>query len=231
MVNAWITHIRQFAKTHNLAYGCALSNPECIASYTKPQKPLTYKGKILAELGRQREAQDARQEVYLEEHKRGGKQAAKEAAANARKKLMLSEEQAEMTAMGNEDINRVGKRNIGVVALFVTSNYDNYVILNNATVMQLKKKAIVLHKATSIKSAYDWLFKNINTRDNSFFKTNYTYNQLTGSNSDFKLLDKYGLTIIDPSTATKLLFYDSFSTQKGMTIGLRLAQQPYKQKD
>ena len=38
MPNPWVTHIKQFAKKHGLAYGCALSNPECRATY-QAKKP------------------------------------------------------------------------------------------------------------------------------------------------------------------------------------------------
>ena len=38
MPNPWVTHIKAYAKKHGLAYGCALSNPECRASY-KSKKP------------------------------------------------------------------------------------------------------------------------------------------------------------------------------------------------
>ncbi len=38
MPNPWVEHIRAFAKKHGLAYGCALSNPQCRASY-KSKKP------------------------------------------------------------------------------------------------------------------------------------------------------------------------------------------------
>ena len=33
MTNKWVEHIKAFAKAHNISYGCALSNPECLASY------------------------------------------------------------------------------------------------------------------------------------------------------------------------------------------------------
>jgi len=38
MVNAWVQHIKQFAAKHKIAYGCALSHPECRKTYksTKP---------------------------------------------------------------------------------------------------------------------------------------------------------------------------------------------------
>ncbi len=39
MSNAWVLHIKAFAKKNNLAYGCALSNPACRASYKPKKKP------------------------------------------------------------------------------------------------------------------------------------------------------------------------------------------------
>ena len=40
MVNAWIEHVKKFSKKNGLSYGCALSMPECKASYqsSKVQK-------------------------------------------------------------------------------------------------------------------------------------------------------------------------------------------------
>ncbi len=38
MVNAWVQHIKQFAAKHKIAYGCALSNPDCRKTY-KSKKP------------------------------------------------------------------------------------------------------------------------------------------------------------------------------------------------
>ena len=35
MANAWVEHIRKFAKDNNITYGCALSTPECKNSYVK----------------------------------------------------------------------------------------------------------------------------------------------------------------------------------------------------
>jgi len=37
MPNAWIEHVKRFAKENGLAYGCALSTPACSASYRKPK--------------------------------------------------------------------------------------------------------------------------------------------------------------------------------------------------
>ena len=33
MVNQWITHVKEFSKKHNIAYGCAVSNPKCKEEY------------------------------------------------------------------------------------------------------------------------------------------------------------------------------------------------------
>ena len=38
MVNKWVEHVRQFAKENGLSYGCALSMPECKASYQASKK-------------------------------------------------------------------------------------------------------------------------------------------------------------------------------------------------
>lgn len=55
MPNAWTNHVKQFAKENNLSYGCALSNPQCSASYksAKPVKPKSTFSKLpnLAPLG------------------------------------------------------------------------------------------------------------------------------------------------------------------------------------
>jgi len=38
MVNAWIMHVKQFARENGLSYGCAISTPECRQSYHRPSK-------------------------------------------------------------------------------------------------------------------------------------------------------------------------------------------------
>ena len=45
MVNKWIEHIKAFAKAHNISYGCALSNPKCLATY-KSKKNNTIQSKL-----------------------------------------------------------------------------------------------------------------------------------------------------------------------------------------
>lgn len=63
MPNAWIEHVRKYARDNNISYGCAVSNPECKASYAKaspkpktskpdkPEKPMTkhYRKKVTPE--------------------------------------------------------------------------------------------------------------------------------------------------------------------------------------
>jgi len=39
MPSAWIQHIKDFAAKNNLSYGCAMSNPQCKASYVSAKKP------------------------------------------------------------------------------------------------------------------------------------------------------------------------------------------------
>lgn len=39
MPNKWVEHVRTFAKTHNIAYGCAISNSDCKSSYHKTKTP------------------------------------------------------------------------------------------------------------------------------------------------------------------------------------------------
>tara|TARA_R110002126_G_scaffold102299_1_gene234345 strand:- start:223 stop:612 length:390 start_codon:yes stop_codon:yes gene_type:complete len=39
MVNAWILHVKKFAREHNKSYGCAISDPLCKSSYVKTKTP------------------------------------------------------------------------------------------------------------------------------------------------------------------------------------------------
>ena len=34
-MNRWITHVKEFSKRTGKSYGCAISDPECKASYVK----------------------------------------------------------------------------------------------------------------------------------------------------------------------------------------------------
>lgn len=132
---------------------------------------------------------------------------------------------AKATAKAKVPINRTA-----VVALFQNDrDFDNFVILTDGSVLRLDEdpiRKVLITKQNSISDAWDWLKKNLHRKENAFFKTNYTYNQLTGSESDYKLLDKYDLEISQPSTATKLLFYDEFSKRAGYAE--RYAEEPYE---
>jgi hypothetical protein len=102
----------------------------------------------------------------------------------------------------------------GVVALLINEDYEKYVILTNGSVLKLEKNPkmkLLLTKADNIKDAFKWLQKNVERKNNRFFKNEYTYNQFDGSKEDYKLLDEYDLKIGNPSTETKLIFYDDFS--------------------
>jgi len=46
MANAWIEHVRAFAKANGLSYGCALTNNDCKSSYKRPEKPLKKKDQV-----------------------------------------------------------------------------------------------------------------------------------------------------------------------------------------
>jgi hypothetical protein len=39
MPSAWIQHIKDFAAKNNLSYGCAMSDPQCKATYVSVKKP------------------------------------------------------------------------------------------------------------------------------------------------------------------------------------------------
>lgn len=34
----WTLHVKEFARKHNLSYGCAMSTPECRQSYHRPAR-------------------------------------------------------------------------------------------------------------------------------------------------------------------------------------------------
>lgn len=38
MANAWVEHVKEFARIKGIPYGCAISDPECKKSYDKPKK-------------------------------------------------------------------------------------------------------------------------------------------------------------------------------------------------
>jgi hypothetical protein len=60
MPNAWVIHVRKFAEENGLSYGCAMSTPECKATY-KRKSPEPYKKEMdqLSTLIRERKLDDA----------------------------------------------------------------------------------------------------------------------------------------------------------------------------
>jgi len=38
MTNQWITHVKEFSKKYHIAYGCAVSNPQCKEEYKSKKK-------------------------------------------------------------------------------------------------------------------------------------------------------------------------------------------------
>jgi len=63
MPNSWVAHIKAFAAKHKIAYGCALSNPDCRASY-KSKKPSARS--LLAEVDGIEDADFDKMEAALE---------------------------------------------------------------------------------------------------------------------------------------------------------------------
>jgi hypothetical protein len=49
MVNAWVEHVKDFARRKRVAYGCAVSNPECSKEY-KTMKALKGMKKVMGSI-------------------------------------------------------------------------------------------------------------------------------------------------------------------------------------
>jgi hypothetical protein len=97
-----------------------------------------------------------------------------------------------------------------VIALF--SNYvdgkwvlteDNRVLILIPTMTTPK----LLYKGSSTEDAYEWIKKNLSSRETPLGRHQHTSNLLTGDKSDHELLEKYGLKLGNPSTQTRLIFY------------------------
>ena len=41
MSNAWVEHLKKYAKDNNVSYGSALNLPDCKNSFTKPKESKT----------------------------------------------------------------------------------------------------------------------------------------------------------------------------------------------
>ena len=46
MPNAWVEHIKKYAKENNLSYSCAMTMPDCKNSYKKTKESKTKESKI-----------------------------------------------------------------------------------------------------------------------------------------------------------------------------------------
>lgn len=64
MPNKWIEHVRAFAKKNNIAYGCAISNPDCKSSYNKVKSPQKVKSDNTEINNLEYELRDAEKEYY-----------------------------------------------------------------------------------------------------------------------------------------------------------------------
>lgn len=42
-MNAWVTHVKQYAAANKVSYGCAMTMPECKAAYKKKEPKLKLK--------------------------------------------------------------------------------------------------------------------------------------------------------------------------------------------
>jgi hypothetical protein len=100
MANAWVEHIRRFAKEKGMTYGCALTDPECKATYKKPPKPLTQK-KERENMG----AEDASAKAIVAEEK--AKKSAHKARTTSMKakvnKKQVEKQLVETVGMKGED--------------------------------------------------------------------------------------------------------------------------------
>jgi len=61
MPNAWVEHVRKYAKDNGLSYGCAMSTPACKESYRKPNANYTKDLAKIEKLLREKKLQDARE--------------------------------------------------------------------------------------------------------------------------------------------------------------------------
>ena len=98
MANAWTEHVREFAKTHNVSYMCALSMPDCKASYhnKRPQRLTKKQKKEVESMGAEEQTGIANRELHAKEaeHKRRSK---------VLKKKQKAKEAKETEQMGIED--------------------------------------------------------------------------------------------------------------------------------
>lgn len=66
MTNAWIEHIKQFAKRKGLTYGCSLSDPQCKAEYYAKKSPKTSKSATAPPASNEKQNAEKNSKTYPE---------------------------------------------------------------------------------------------------------------------------------------------------------------------
>ena len=79
-MSAWVEHVKAFAKEHNISYPCAISMPQCSASYAKAPAKTKRKTKVAQPKPKVYSAED---ETAIREMIEDARQALEEAEADA----------------------------------------------------------------------------------------------------------------------------------------------------
>jgi hypothetical protein len=191
--------VKEFASKMGISYGCAASDPEVKKAYY---------GK---------KADDILKEYKA---KKPVKKPVKAEPVKAEPKKEVQKEMPEVLQKMIQDFAR--PRPPTVIGSFTTNYEDYYAIMTDGSILSLlkrSKKPILFRKEKSVKDAWKWLKKNVRGLEYH----NYTYNMLTSTEDPF--ITKYGLTISDPPTEIKMLFYISSA---GETLARRLAEEKYE---
>ena len=200
MPTAWTNHVKEFASKMGISYGCAASDPEVKKAY--------YGKKADDILKEYKAKKPVKKPVKAEPVK-----------AEEPKKEVKKEMPEELQKI-IQDFAR--PRPPTVIGRFTTNYEDYYAIMTDGSILSLlkrSKKPILFRKEKSVKDAWKWLKKNVRGLEYH----NYTYNMLTSTEDPF--ITKYGLTISDPPTEIKMLFYISSA---GETLARRLAEEKYE---
>jgi hypothetical protein len=139
----------------------------------------------------------------------------KQKSRNSKKTRTADEE---TVGMGAEDVKaeaeapkaKASTKSKSVIARF--SNYlgGEWVLTEDNRVLILiptMTTPSLLYKGSSTEDAYDWIKKNLSSREKPLGRHQHTFNLLSGNKSDHELLEKYKLKLGNPSTETRLLFY------------------------
>jgi chemotaxis protein histidine kinase CheA len=145
MANAWIEHIKRFAREKGLSYSCALTDPECKATYKKPPRPLTQK-KERESMG----AEDASAKAIVAEEKARAeaKDTARKSAHKARttsmkarvNKKQVEKQLVETMGMKGEDKDAPAEEKL-------TSNKKSKVSAEDTKKLRVLKKSMLPSKA------------------------------------------------------------------------------------